>query len=483
MRKILSIAIFVLLSQSSIFALSASISYATFKGEDQAYIEVYTYLFGQSLTYVQQEDSLLQAGAEVLILLKSSDKIIQFDKFNLMSPLSKTKVDVIDLKRLMIPDGEFTLEVNITDLENPDNNTLYRTPVSVHFQNTGKVIQSDIELLHRIDNQITNEIFVKGGIQMEPLPFNYYGKEAGRLIFYQEIYYTDLLLKDDFLVSTFVNKIDNQKETTLILDHHRKSPAAIVPILIQKDISSLPTGNYTLKVEVRDREKNLLSEQSIFFQRSNPYQDIKDLTNTNIDVKNSFVENLSPEELSYGIQAITALVPQGDIPVVNLMLKEKNTEAQKMYLFNYWAQQSPNAPGVVYEKFMEVARAVDETYQSGFLHGFQTDRGYTYIKYGRPDDIERRETEASAPPYEIWTYNEFPSTHQNNVKFIFYNPSLVGDGFILLHSDARGERNNPNWERDLYKNIPDQIKGTNYFDGTGVQDNFNRNAAKIYRDN
>lgn len=482
MRKILSIISFVLLAQSSIFALSASISYATFKSDDQAYIEVYTYLFGSSLTYITQEDSLLQAGAEVIILVKSGDNVVQFDKFNLMSPLSKTKVDVMDLKRLSIPDGDFTLEVSVQDLQDPDNNTLYSAPITVHYQDQEHVSQSDIELLYNISADITNEQFAKGGLQMEPLPFNFYNKEATHLLFYQEIYDTDKVLKDDFLVSIFVNKIDNKKETTVMLHHDRKSPAAIVPILFQKDISKLPTGNYTIKVEVRDRQKNLLSEQSIFFQRSNPYQAIEDLTSTEINTDNTFVEKLSKEELAYGVQAITALVPPGDVPVLNLMLKDKNINAQKMYLFNFWAKQSPNAPDVVYDKFMEVAHAVDQTYKSGFLHGFQTDRGYTYLKYGRPDDIERREAEASAPPYEIWTYNQFPTTKQQNVKFIFYNPSLVGDGFILLHSDARGERNNPNWERDLYKSA-NQNEGSNYFDGTGVQDNFNRNAAKIYRDN
>ncbi len=482
MRKIPAVVLFLILAQYGAFALSASISYATFKSDDQAYVEVYTYLFGNSLTYIPQQDSLLQAGVEVIIMVKSGDKVIQFDKFNLMSPLSKKKVDVMDLKRLTIPDGAFTLEVDITDLQDPDNTTIYSSPIRVHYQEEGKIIQSDIELLHAVDKNITNEQFVKGGVQMEPLPFNFYNKEARRLYFYQEVYNTDKVLDDDFLISTFVNKVDNKKETTMILHHERKSPAAVVPYLFQKDISNLPTGNYTLKVEIRDRQQNLLSEQSIFFQRSNPYQAIKELTNTNINIKNSFVEKLSTEDLVYGIQAITALAPQEDIPVLNLMLKNKNVNAQRMYLFNFWAKQSPNAPGVVYDKFMEVARAVDQTYKAGFRRGFQTDRGYTYLKYGRPDDIERRETEASAPPYEIWTYNQFPSTNQQNVKFIFYNPSLVGDGFILLHSDARGERNNPNWERDLYKNA-NQIKGSNYFDGTGVQDNFNRNAAKIYRDN
>ena len=92
------------------------------------------------------------------------------------------------------------------------------------------------------------------------------------------------------------------------------------------------------------------------------------------------------------------------------------------------------------------------------------------------------EEDPSAPPYEIWSYNEFPQTLQNNVKFIFYNPSLAPGDFVLLHSTARGELNNPNWERDLYKNAPNQQDSGNFIDGTGVQDNFNRNAGRFFRD-
>ena len=72
------------------------------------------------------------------------------------------------------------------------------------------------------------------------------------------------------------------------------------------------------------------------------------------------------------------------------------------------------------------------------------------MKYGRPDDIFTSDFEPSAYPYEIWHYYH-TIDNQKNVKFVFYNPNLVGEDYILLHSTARGEIYTNNWVRILHK--------------------------------
>ncbi|MEN9415836.1 MAG: hypothetical protein RLZ62_2140, partial [Bacteroidota bacterium] len=77
---------------------------------------------------------------------------------------------------------------------------------------------------------------------------------------------------------------------------------------------------------------------------------------------------------------------------------------------------------------------------------------------------------------------KFPSTNQTNVKFLFYNPSLAGDDFILLHSTARGEISNPKWERELYRRNPTEYSDDNYGDAKNVQRNNGRNARAFFED-
>ena len=131
---------------------------------------------------------------------------------------------------------------------------------------------------------------------------------------------------------------------------------------------------------------------------------------------------------------------------------------------------------------MEVAKAVDKFYPSGFGYGFESDRGRVFIKYGRPNDVIKVDNEPSAPPYEIWFYNDFPQTNQADVKFLFYAPEL-GTNFRLLHSTVRGETNNPQWQLELYKAVPNEIRCSNYIDATGVSENLNRRAAEYFNEN
>ncbi|MEK7253111.1 MAG: hypothetical protein AAB316_00070, partial [Bacteroidota bacterium] len=110
-------------------------------------------------------------------------------------------------------------------------------------------------------------------------------------------------------------------------------------------------------------------------------------------------------------------------------------------------------------------------------------RGNIFMKYGAPNDVISVENDPSAPPYEIWFYNQFPQTGQNNVKFLFYNPSLADNGFLLLHSNARGEINNPRWEIELYRNAPTESEDSDFIGGTRMQDNVGRHARRLFEGN
>lgn len=482
MKKI-ALPLFAFLISWQLQALDASVSYATFKSPTQSFIEIYVHVAGKTVTYKPIGDSTYQATMEVVLLFKQNDEIVKFDKFNLNSPISKRAIDFVDVKRYGLADGEYQLVIALKDVNQEGNAKEYKTTIKLDYNDTG-IQQSDIQLLAGFKKAETgdNSTFIKNGIVMEPLPYNFYGRRASSLNLYTEFYGTDQVLNDDFLVSYSIEKIENGKNEMISIGHKRKSPKPVIPFLKQIDISKLPSGNYNLVVEVRNRTKELLSKKSIFFQRSNPMLQEEELMLADVNMEEEFVNNLNAEQLEYSLRAIVPIMPQGDVEMVNIMINKKNLEGQRLYLFNHWTKTSSTNPEFAYRKYMEVAEAIDKQYDSGFRHGFETDRGYFYMKYGQPDDIELRDTEPSAPPYEIWTYYEFPRTNQNNVKFVFYNPTLSPGDFELLHSTAIGERNNPTWQRDLYREVPNEINSSDYFGDDGMQDNFNRNADRVFRD-
>ena len=267
----------------------------------------------------------------------------------------------------------------------------------------------------------------------------------------------------------------------VMIGNKKRTPKPINVILLSMDISKLQSGNYYLNVEVRNRVGELLSERAVFFQRSNPFLDLE--LAKEAPLNEEFVANLNAEELRYSLKAIAPIVGDRDSELINILIADRDSlEAQRRYLFTFWVAYSPNEPELAYQRYMEVAKAVDELYNSGFGYGFESDRGNIFMKYGKPDDIVTIETDASAPPYEMWLYNDFPKTRQTRVKFMFYNPSLAAGNYVLLHSTAIGEVNNPQWERDLYRDMPTDIQGDDYISGTKMNDGVNRNARRLFED-
>lgn len=469
-----------LLFTASLQALDASISYATFKGVQQDYVEVYLQVVGNTVNFVTVDSNKYQAGVEVVILFKKYDKIVKFDKYRLNSPVCAFPQDFIDQRRFGLDDGVYELEVSVSDANMDDNAKRYSKVFTLGFDDQ-KLGQSDIQLLSSFKPDKKESQYTKNGYYLESLPFNFYGKKASKLIFYNEIYNTDKILKEEFLIRYFVEKIEiNGEKNTVILGHKKRQPKPVNVILLQKNILELKSGNYNLVVEVRNRANELLSSKTIFFQRSNPYLDETKLLDANL--ASEFVNNLNAEELRYSLRAIAMNVKDADVEILNMIIANDALEPKRRFLFSFWAGQNPNDPAGTYKKYMEVAKAVDKKYASGFGYGFETDRGYAFMKYGKPNDIVTVDNDPVAPPYEMWVYHEFPVTQQNHVKFIFYNNSLDGGNYTLLHSTARGELNNPQWEVDLYRDAPNDATNSNFIDNTQMGDNFNRMARRIYND-
>lgn len=463
-------------------ALDASVSHHLYYSPGQPYVEVGFFFWGRSLTRLPQPDSTFVSAVEVVITFSNGDRIVQFDKFTLNSPQSRAALNFRDLKRYALPNGAYVMEILMTDANQPENKLIHKSALDVAFA-TDRVQQSDICLLASVEKAAAEGPFTKNGLDLDLLPYNFYGRTATMLALYHEIYQADKLIGEPFAVSFVIERLNGAQTEVVRTMHKRQEATAVVPVVQLMDITDLPSGNYRLTIEVKDRNRQLLSSKKTDFQRSNPQFDLQVLYRQVNDEQmgGSFVSNMDAAELKYSLLAIQPLLPQRDVEVVNLMLRYDSLRAQKIYLLSFWSKENAVNPKAAYDKYMEVARAVDQQFDSGFRYGFETDRGYVYLKYGRPNDIVRQENEPSAPPYEIWSYDEVKQTNQNNVRFVFYNPSLAADDYILLHSDVIGERNNPQWQLQLYRAAPSE-HSRDFIQGTDVMDNMGRRARQNFLD-
>lgn len=464
-------------------ALDAGVSWAVYATPDKPYLEINIEIAAASVTFKRADSTHLQAGVETLILIKQGETILNYEKYVLNSPLVEYPRNLLDAKRMSLPNGDYTLEITFQDVHDAENKDFFSAPLKIAVGE--KIHLSEVQLLRGFRPDNSESVFTKNGYYLEPLPFNFYDRGSVQLAFYAEIYHSDKSIAGtNYMVRYFIEEEKGNGVKNLIsVGNQRKQPSAIDAVLVQMDISKLGSGNYSLTVELRNSTNDLLTLRTLSFQRSNPFLNVAENELTDEVMAKQFVQNLDETALRYSLRAISALATGEESEMLKNILQGKDLKPMRFYLFRHFARADANNPEQAYRTFMEVANAANTKFQSGFRYGFETDRGRAYLRFGRPDDLVHVEDEPGAPPYEIWIYYNFPKTRQKNVKFLFYNPSLAGDDYILLHSNARGEINNPRWERALYSRNPTEyVDGDNFHDATGVQRNSGRNARVYFED-
>lgn len=465
-------------------ALDLGVSYAVYNTpNNKPYLEVNFEIAAATLKYNKIENEKIQASAEILILLKKGDNVVSYEKYNLASPPIDVPQGLIDVKRFMVAEGDYDLEVFAQDLNAAENKGHFRASISVHFPD--QLTLSEVQLLRNFKKEDAVSPFNKNGYYLEPLPFNFYDRGYNLLAFYGEIYHSNKTITDqNYLVRYFIEQEKGNGIKSLVSSgsQHKKA-SDIDALLVQMDISKLNSGNYLLTVEARNNANDLLGTRSVSFVRSNPTANLTENELTEEVLKQQFTETLNEKQLHYAMTALSPIVVGDDATTLKNLVRDKDIQGQRYFLYRFFFRTNPIDPERAYSNYIELANEVHEKFKSGFRYGFETDRGRTYIRFGAPDDMLHVEDEAGAPPYEIWVYYNFPKTSQTNVKFLFYNPSLAGDDYIMLHSTARGEIQDPKWERKLYsRNLTEYIDGDNYNDATGVQRNLGHKAKEYFTD-
>lgn len=489
MRRIYSLLLLLLcLLPIQLVAIDVSVSFARFLSANAAYLELHTHLAGTTVGWeaVAGADSLQQARVEFTIVLRQGETVVVGDRFVLKSPAFAEPSDFVDLKRYAVEQGEeYELEIYVSDQLDPENTKEFKTKVKIdNWPN--EPAQSDIILLAGVTSSTAEDgAFYRHGLDMEPLPHAFYGKGVNTLAYYNEIYRSDSIAGERLLILTKIEQLVKGGAKPVLAVNKVKQQDALIPHVQQLDISNLRSGQYLLAVEIRDAQNELICRREMPFYRSNPLvdrQEREELLAT-VNMAETFLGEMNFDSIHYAVRALVPLLPQSEVASVNDMARKKNEEGLRMYLYAFWTRESPYDPEAGYKDYMAVADFVNKKFYSGFRYGFESDRGYTFIKYGAPSDITRVENDPSAPPYEVWSYNYVDLTKQQNRRFIFYNPSLSAGGFELLHSDVTGERFNPQWEVMLYSDAPYSERPQDMNSGQPrMQDNMGRNARRILSD-
>lgn len=432
--------------------------YCPFDNPDkEPFIETYITFIGKTLTYVKNESGKYQATVEITLTFTQDDKIVNFKKYNLSSPeIDDTTTSIgnfIDQQRYALPAGVYNMSVEVRDLN--DNTSFFKHHDLIALNFDRKSIEiSGIQLIESYKKTEQMNILSKSGFDLVPYVSSFYPDNISSLSFYCEVYNTSNLFTADetFLVKYYIKSFKSRNIHGEFNGFKKKNAQKLVPILAEFDISKLPSGNYNLVVEVLNRNNEKLASKEFFFQRSNSKMYV-DMQNMAIEeIEKTFVKGYnSIDTLTEYIKCLAPISDEREELFAKNVLSKPDLSQMQSYFYSFWSKRSITDPEMEWKKYKDQVELVNKSYSTQIKKGYETDKGRVYLMYGAPNQIHEEKHDPSAYPYEIWQYYTLERTNQNNVKFVFYNPELVGNDFVLLHSDASGELRTNNWDMILHK--------------------------------
>ena len=370
--------------------------------------------------------------------------------------------DFFDVQQFSLQPGEYTLEVNLTDINSQNPSVAGEISLSVPDRE-GIISVSDLLIAEHARRTDVESPMTKSGYEIIPRMTNFYDVEISSLPYYVEFYNTQLTGDSVIGIHQRVlneNNVEMQGFSKIV----RLKADPVVAYIRNMDISNLPSGSYRLEVALID--KATLQPTSVkstyYFDRVSDIDFFTDVTKVILDP--AFQQSITEDSVFYYLASLMPIARYQDTKGILEVVKSKDPEAARKYIQQFWIQTSGTRAydaWIDYKKNVMIAEAL---YHTNFQDGFETDRGRVFLQYGRPNQITTRESNPSEYPYEIWQYDAITKYH--NKRFIFYNTDLVANNYRLLHSDMIGELQNRNWQHELVRrnnpngNIDDPTSNT-----------------------
>ena len=464
--------------------LDAFFNYGKFNTpKNEPYVETYLTIVGKSLA-TKAVDNKFQNSINIEFKLFKDSSLIKVKKYNLNGPAfysSEKAPSFIDNQRYALPNGTYEMQLTLSDNYDPAKKPLViKAPLVIDF-NEKEIQSSGIQPLESFKKSTAPSSITKCGFDLVPYTVNFYPETSKELAFYFEAYNTDLIVGENkpFVFSYYIELNADQTKLNSYGAFKKQLGAKINPLLAKMDISKLGSGNYNLVIELKDADNKIQLQKKFFFQRLNREVDVVELQHysekqniaqyigncNNLDTLKMFVECLWP---------IAGAVDKDRI--INQSLK-KNADMMKNFIVDFWQGRSGDTtnPVKLWSNYYKNVQQVMVLFKCGKQKGYYSDRGRVYMQYGPPSQRSQQRYENNTFPYEIWQYYNLVDGVNGqsftNRKFVFVNKMLGDECYMLIHSDMRGEVNNPRWQFELTRRNNNGMADPDNTIPAGTQDN------------
>jgi GWxTD domain-containing protein len=449
---------------------------------NEPYLEISSFVNGKTVTYLAGADGKYQAEVHITVQAFENDTLVNKLDYILVSEafdddIVATKPHFGGIEYLQLPNGEYLLQFTAQDVHANADPISYADMIRIGYPHD-EVSISDISLYKNVSREPKGDIFDKYGFALEPLLYGYVPEDMYHLSFSCEIYNTDKTSKDEtVIIQSYITCFENNRMPYPEARFNTQAKTnSIIVSMGEIGIFKLPSGNYNLVVDILSKDSTLLATNSCFFQRSNPslVLNLEDIDRVNLE--NTFVDNIKDaEKLLEYVRYLYPISTPIEKDFYNTRMSRISTESLKKFFYAFWLKRDPVNPEQAWAEYLEKVKTANREFGCKLVQGYRTDRGRVFLQYGAPNSIFESPYDAHSLPYEIWHY--YYCVDQSNVKFVFYNRDLVSNDFELIHSDKRGEFQDPLWKvkittRDAPIYNLDVTEPEDYFGGNPKYDWF-----------
>ncbi len=471
----------ILLWSSPAFAIDAVVSHTLFfktqGGKLVSSLDLYWQINPNTLHYNTNSDNKIVAQVRTNIVIFNDAGIIKQEQY-IMQTVPRTGINeimqhpVIELRNYDLPEGIIKVRMQLTDAGDTLNRFSFRDSFMVAPQKYTP-FYSGIQLVDTIIENAPPGKFTKNGRLLIPFCTNFYDDGMNRLRYYAELYNADKITKADYPLVQSVAISKNEAQgvfgTMQKIDTISNAPTFAFASG-SFNLASLPSGNYYLRMALQNSSRETIASTTLFFQKLNkhPYIPPSDTLKKSAPMADTGVESVNVLNLSktflakYDLAQVRAilkmLLPFSDPAgrqTINNFLKRPDEMYMRYYIYNFFANINKKDPTKAWKEFTAKITDVNKRFNSTTTPGYETDRGFIYLRYGPPTDIITVENDQGCLPYQIWQYNVLTQLNKKDVAdvfFLFYKSNEMINDYRLLHSNVAGELQNNQWRTLLYVN-------------------------------
>lgn len=376
-----------------------ALSYASDRSQ-KSRLDVYVQVPYEELRFVKQGDVYVARYDVTMAVYLTDQRLVQERTWTVdvrtsdFAQTTSNKTYSLTQRSFEIDPGTYQVSLEVQDQDSRKTSRVRKAMVVTDFKKDSLSL-SDIMLVNRVSVANDRKSIVPN------ISGNIAQLGEGFFVFF-EIYNGP---PSDSL--ELILRIQNAKRENIYeRSHTEATPTSKTQAFLKIENLHLPVGTYFVTVEAlpRDEQRRGVVRATTSRTFSVRWTDIP-LTITDID---KAIEQLRyvarPSDMDY-------------------MREGNDAEEKKRRFLEFWAKRDPDPRTPRNELMEEYYQRVDYATKnfSHYIEGWRTDMGMVFIRFGPPDNIERRPFEMNAKPHEIWYY------YQLNREFIFVDETGFGD--------------------------------------------------------